>query len=135
MVDKNKSRKSKTPRRKLPANLANKRQREPASTENQSNEEPTVSSSSSKKLKVDRKSEDSPESTGHGNALVNVDLLLSLLELFPCSLCGGSTTASITPIYGLAQKAVIKCQSCTNSISHNLNQTIFGNGKSLTHSE
>ena len=84
---------------------------------------------------MDRKSEDSPKSTGHGNALVNVDLLLSLLELFPCSLCGESTTASITPIYGLAQKAVIKSQSCTNSISHNINQTIFGNGKSLTHSE
>lgn len=138
MGDKQKRNSSRSKKRKC---YKPKSPKQPAEnvTDSMSGQAPSTSkSSSAKKLKLSASAtqihidyDTNTSESDLGNGLVNLNLLLSLLQRFPCTECGGDTTTEICNLYGMAHRVKITCNACSSQISHNLSNSLPGQGRSF----
>lgn len=59
-----------------------------------------------------------------GNSIVDMNLLVDLLKLFPCLECGGETLVSVENLGGLAQRVDINCGACSYVKQQNLSKPL-----------
>lgn len=97
---------------------------------NQTVTDQALPSTSAKKLRQDRNnaviSGVEVNSSSLGNALVNMDLLISFIERFKCTICQGSISVNSQNLGGLAQRLIAVCELCGANENQDLSNLLTG---------
>ena len=123
-----KKRNSSRPKKRKSCNPAKRRKLD--QTESSSVDQPLLPSSSAKKLganSVNRvTSQVEVDQSSLGNAIVNLDLLVSFVEQFVCKDCKGDLKVSVISLAGLAQQLEAVCELCEERKKQDLSNLVQG---------
>lgn len=107
----------------------NKRKTSTPSTTQQNSEIDNPGTSSSKKIKLTEYQELNSNDLGYG--LVDMNIIVSMLKLFPCPECTAKDqlSASVENIGGQALRLIVLCNMCGYDLHQDLSEKVSTPGK------